>query len=236
MTREQLIYNNFYNIQRRSQYMTDQGGPFGFDIHFAMEVDYLVNVYNCDAIIETGSNTGDTTEFLAKMYPDLPVITCEIDDALFEVAKERLQKYSNVSGFLESSEVVIDGFKNRFNRPFYYLDAHGYEFWPLADEVSFIDNGIVCVSDFKISNNLVDGYHMVDGILYGHDIYNGVVCDKKMIEESCTGISTPLYVNNTDDLSVYKYPSLQMTRRTGRCYFGKNVEDHFKENVYFKRI
>ena len=69
------ILQNFYTTDRLNLGMIDDGGPFGFDIHFALEVDYLINAYECDAFIETGTNAGDTTDYLSKMYPNISIFS-----------------------------------------------------------------------------------------------------------------------------------------------------------------
>jgi hypothetical protein len=221
----QKIYNNFYTTPRFSVGMTDYGGPFGFDIHFAIEVDYLINMYKCDAIFETGTNIGDTTEFLSKMYPEKTIITSEINKDIFDAAKVRLANKNNIILNNESSEIILEKYKNNFNMPFYYLDAHWYEYWPLKDELNCINRGIICVSDFVLGENK-------DGIYYAGDSYDGVDLDHKFLLEA--GIADRIYVNNHNGLHNYPLPCLQQIRRTGRAYFCKDVDDtFFKTNPNF---
>ena len=84
---EEKIFFNFYNTPRLSLNMSDGGGPFSLDIHNALEVCYLIDFYKCDVILETGTNTGDTTEFLAKTFSHLPIETCEIEKDLSDAVK-----------------------------------------------------------------------------------------------------------------------------------------------------
>ena len=168
----QKIFNNFYTTPRLSVGMTDGGGPFGFDIHFAMEVDYLVNMYKCDAIFETGTNIGDTTEYLSKMYPEKTIITSEIEKNIFAAAKIRLSNTNNIVLNNESSEIVLQKYKNNFDLPFYYLDAHGCEIGgcPLKEELEAIaakkyDNVCIAIHDFK-----------VPGKDFGYDTYDFELC------------------------------------------------------------
>ena len=74
-----------------------QNGPFGFDIHKAYDYCSIIESNDIDTIIETGTNAGDTTEFLAKQYPDKKIITCETDPSLVTIARLRLDKFKNVS-------------------------------------------------------------------------------------------------------------------------------------------
>jgi hypothetical protein len=199
--------------------MSDQGGAFGFDIHYALEIDYLVSKYECDAIIETGTNLGDTTEYLAKQYPNLKIITCEVNKEYYSLAKQRLSKYDNVECLLQSSEVVVGNAQNKFSMPLYYLDAHWEEYWPLKDEINSILKGVVNIGDSKTHDDR-----------YGYDYYNGIICDKKVVVNN----STPIYYNNSFNPNNYEYPSMQMTRRNGRMYYCVgDTPDYFKESKYF---
>ena len=46
MKTEENIFFNFYTTPRLSINLTDEGGPFGLDIHTALEICYLINFYN----------------------------------------------------------------------------------------------------------------------------------------------------------------------------------------------
>ena len=65
------MFKEFYTTPRLAVDLNDGGGPFGFDIHKAYEVCTLINEIDASVIVETGSNTGDTTEFLANMSHEL---------------------------------------------------------------------------------------------------------------------------------------------------------------------
>jgi hypothetical protein len=220
------IYDNFYTTQRCAINMqSDGGGPFGFDIHFAIEVDYLIKMYNCDAIFETGTNAGDTTEYLSKLYPDKQIITSEVNQEIFEAAQYRLSHRSNVILNNESSEIVLKKYKDKFSMPFYYLDAHWYDYWPLQDELNYIDRGVVCISDFKLGINK-------HGIPYEGDTYNGVDLNHEFLLKC--GIKETIYNNNYNEIEKYPLPCLQVGRRTGRAYFCKSVPDtHLENNKLF---
>ena len=45
MKNEENIFFNFYTTPRLSINLTDEGGPFGLDIHTALEICYLINFY-----------------------------------------------------------------------------------------------------------------------------------------------------------------------------------------------
>jgi hypothetical protein len=220
---------NFYTTKRQSFSMSDNGGPFGFDIHFALEIDYLIKSYNVDCFFETGTNSGDTTEYLCKTYPHLNIVSCETNLDYFKFAKKRLQNYKNVYLFNESSEAVIAKLNQKFQMTLYYLDAHWNDYWPLKDEIKNIDKGLICVSDFY---NPYQELTNLD-VEYGYDTYQNISCDVNLLNGVIQD-KTKIYTNNVLDLDVYEYPCLQRQRRTGRAYFNKNINlDLFSKKNYF---
>ena len=215
------IFKNFYTTKRLAMDMSDGGGAFGFDVHHALEACYLIHHYQCDAILETGTNSGDTTEFLAKMFPSLPVLTCEIEQKYVDVACIRLDKYDNVNVYLQSSEKFLAQYSHKFNLPFVFLDAHWQDYWPLQDELNIVKSGVVCVDDCDI-----------DDIAFGFDAYNGIVCNPEMIRKALGG-DVNVYTNNPH--SKYAFPCMQKARRGGRGYYvlGKDT-DVLDNNENFK--
>ena len=147
------VYHWFYRVERRSVVgLSDGGGPFGFDIITALQVDYLIDRHGCEAIVETGCHMGDTTKYLALRYPDIPLISCDIDGQLAAFTRDRLGEHANVSVRHADSPNVVEEANGQYERPFYYLDAHGGEDWPLSKEIGAIDKGIVCIDDFDIGH------------------------------------------------------------------------------------
>jgi hypothetical protein len=216
------LFYNFYTTERKGAAMSDGGGPFGFDIHFALEIDFLIKRYDIKEFVETGSNTGDTTEYLARTYPDIKIITSEIKPELFDYTERRLRKYDNVECYFESSQDVIQKYCNNLSNPFYYLDAHGYSYWPLVDEIKRIAKGVVCVCDFNI-------YHSK----YMWDRWNGIHCDENLIRHS--GVKSQIYSNNPN--SDYQYPLLQRQRLSGRGYFIiGDYQEYFLESDHFRKL
>ncbi len=217
---KQLLYN-FYTTERCSFNVSDGGGPFGFDIHHALEIDYLIKKYNIEKIVETGTNMGDTAEYLAKNYPKIKIITTETHKDFFNFSRKRLLKYLNVSILNESSEKVVSVEDGRSLNTLYYLDAHWERYWPLKDEIKNIFKGVICVGDFNINH-----------YSFGYDQYNDIICDEKLVRDS--GFTGKIYTNNPF-CSSYKIPLLQTGRLGGRAYFCKNISDDFMEFCdYFK--
>ena len=206
-----LVYN-FYTTERNGNFMSDGGGAFGFDIHHALEIDYLIRNYKCDSIIETGTHFGDTTCFLAKTYPHLKIITCETSRKFYDKSKTRLSKYDNVEVVYNSSEKVIDKYLPSLHFPLIYLDAHWEDYWPLQDEIKHTTHGIVCVGDFNIKDKR-----------FGFDGYNGIVCDLSFLTQCTT--NRKIYCNNPN--SVYRLPLMANQRLGGRAYFFEGTDEDY---------
>lgn len=215
------VYDNFYRIPRlAASELSDGGGPFGFDIHTAIEVDWAIERYQCDAIVECGSNLGDTTHYLAQAYPNLAVFTCDIVPRYVNFVRERLGGYPNVVVDLCDSAELIRKTQPHFSRPLYYLDAHWSEDWPLARELEAIERAVVVIDDFDIGDPR-----------FGYDEYNGVKCGPEFLKRFAARIPT-FYVNNPK--SAYEVPCLQGGRRAGRAFFPLGLErDYFRFSRYF---
>ena len=234
---------NFYKNDRMPLHMSDNGGPFGFDIHHALEVDYLIHAYGCDGIIETGTFFGDTTLYLAEMYPDIPIVSCELNPVFYEKAKERLSystQHNNLTLYNDSSEKVLRKILKKFNFPLIYLDAHflSEEPFPISKELREIKRGVVCIGDFFIGDASIRNYQIFGEsqsfqMVYHFDRLDGVNIDQILVEKNIK-TSTPIYVNNAANLGAYPLPCHQYTRRAGRGYFAMNTDqDLFKSCEFF---
>src|SRR5688572_15185134 len=116
------VYKHFYRTLRlAAAELSDGGGPFGFDITTAREFDYLLERYQCDAIIETGCNAADTAESLARTYPNLTIVTGDVVDRHADVVKRRVafMPHTHVER-IESPELIAK-FRGKFRCPLYYL-------------------------------------------------------------------------------------------------------------------
>lgn len=121
---------------------------------------------NISQIIETGTYRGGTTSWLAQFK--LPITTIDAKKRYVVFSKLRLSKFSNVETFHGNSAEVLKNIliKDRDkNLPiFYYLDAHWYEYLPLADELHLIRErnpaGIVLIDDFQVPDDA--GYKFDD--------------------------------------------------------------------------
>lgn len=208
---EQRVFEAFYSTPRAGAGMlSDGGGPFGFDIHFALIVDCLVDAFEVDAIIETGVCTGDTTDYLSMAYPALPVVGIEIDSNLAGFAQQRLRSRPNVTVIHGDSAAFLPGCAGRYAMPLIYLDAHWGKQWPLPDELESLDRAIVIVDDYDIGHPR-----------FAYDEYDGVRCDQHLLRQylPVTRIFVP------DPTHQHAFPCLQVGRRAGRAIFAVGVDD-----------
>lgn len=216
------VYENFYRVPRMgAKELSDGGGPFGFDVTTALEFDFLIERYQCDAVIETGCNAGDTTHYLSATYPNLTILTCDVMDKYVDLVKRRTRYAHNVVVEKRDSPEFVEKYKDDFRCPLFYLDAHWYEDWPLEREIALIGNGVVCIDDFDIGHSR-----------YGFDEYNGIRCGPEIIRRNRERIGDVYYTNNPDH--VYPLPCLQVGRRGGKGYYqvGRDI-DHFRHCRYF---
>lgn len=113
--------------------------------------------YQPEAIVETGTFHGATTEFMALMAK-VPLFTIEHDKRKYGFAKIRLRRFSNVVLFSGDSRkylrelIRLKCLPN--GRIFFYLDAHWADDLPLAEEMNIIfdsfPQAIVMIDDFQV--------------------------------------------------------------------------------------
>ncbi len=120
----------------------------------------IVEEFDIDTIVETGTFRGFTTELLAKMFPKIKIYTCEINGLNYLKAKKNLAKYKNVHLFKGTSPTFLADLldnKKISNKTLFYLDAHWLDEWPLEEEIKIIStrlkNAIVVIDDFKVPGN-----------------------------------------------------------------------------------
>jgi hypothetical protein len=164
----------FYRTERAGAgRLSDGGGPFGFDIVVALLADELITGYGIDAIAETGCYLGDTTAYLARRYPDLPVYTCDTQPACCTFTRTRLAGCPNVSVTCEQSPGMLARVQQRHQRVFAYLDAHWEQPWPLPAELRTLTSAVALIHDFDIGHPRFS-YDSYDGLACGPAILSGM--------------------------------------------------------------
>jgi hypothetical protein len=195
----------FYRTGRAgARRLSDGGGPFGFDIAVALIVDDLIRGYGCDAIAETGCYLGDTTFYLARRYPSLPVYSCDTDAGRASFTARRLAGCPNAAVACEDSREMLARVTPRHARPLAFLDAHWGADWPLAAELDLLmaGSGIAVVHDFDIGHPR-----------FSYDSYDGVPCGPLYLSRAAAPPPSRYYT--LDPAAPLPVPCLQVGRRAG---------------------
>lgn len=199
-----LTVNVFYRVGRAgAARLSDGGGPFGFDIAVALLVDELIRSYGCDAIAETGCFLGDTTLYLARRYPDLPVYACDIDPGPATFTAMRLTDCRNATVTCEDSPRMLARVTANHVRPLAFLDAHWGADWPLIAELDIMASatGIAVIHDFDIGH-----------ARFSYDFYDGIPCGPLILSRMA---SPPTWYYVLDPSATLPAPCLQTGRRAG---------------------
>jgi hypothetical protein len=165
--------------------------------------------YSLKAVIETGTYTGLTTQYICEYLPAIPVYSVELDPYSYLAANFRLSIYQNVRLYNESSNTALKEIINEIQCSaddviFWYLDAHWNEYCPLVDELSFIlglhNKNIVMIDDFLVP----------DDCGYQYDLYNNN-------NSSPIILSHDYILSQNQDLSLFScfYPQLRSSDDTG---------------------
>ncbi|MEU0030837.1 hypothetical protein [Streptomyces sp. NPDC006335] len=218
------ILATFYTTERAGAFrLSDGGGPFGFDITTALQVDYLIRSYGCDGIVETGSFLGDTASYMAARYPHLPLRTCDVSGNYASFARARLAPHTNAAVLTGNSADLLPDMIAGMRRPFVYLDAHWYDVWPLQQELSVLEHAVVAIDDFDIGHPR-----------FSFDAYDGVRCGPELVAEALPD-QRDIYVGDPE--AVYPYPCLQTGRRSGTAFLLRDLEPAaLRASSMFRRI
>jgi len=197
-------FSAFYRTGRAgAARLSDGGGPFGFDIAVALMTDQLIRGGACDAVLETGCFLGDTTDYLARRYPGLPVWSCDIDAGSAGFTASRVAGYANASVTCEDSPQMLRRAFGEFSRPLAFLDAHWGPDWPLATELDIVvaSEGIAVVHDFDIGHER-----------FSFDAYGDLACGPGILERMA---EPPARYWVLDPAAPLPVPCLQVGRRAG---------------------
>jgi hypothetical protein len=120
-----------------------------------------------EVAVETGTNLGNTTNYLARTF-DVPVHSSEIVPRYHHAARRMLREVPNAHLYLKDSRSFLRELAAQSeitSKPtFFYLDAHWYEDLPLNDEVNIVagswEDFAVLVDDFSVPGD--SGYAFDD--------------------------------------------------------------------------
>jgi hypothetical protein len=133
------------------------GGPLNGQVKRQEMMREIFAAVHFDAVVETGTFRGSTAEFL-RAESKIPVFTVEIDPRLFHYCRRRFRGDRGVNVFLGDSVTFLRHLGEDLafpkERVLFYLDAHGGDPLPLADEVRAIDtywdNYVAIIDDFRV--------------------------------------------------------------------------------------
>ena len=147
---------------------------FNSDYILKEEYKKLIEKYNPDILIETGSYEGVTTEYMCSF--GLQVITTEIDEGRFNITKNKLSSHSNCSVLLGDSEVELRKIFSeiKHKKALAFLDAHWFDDKVLERELALLselDNSpVIIIHDFMVPDTDL-GYDCYGGIVYDYSNY-----------------------------------------------------------------
>lgn len=119
----------------------------------------LVAALRPDAIVETGTWTGNTTGYMAETT-GLPVYSCEVVPRFHAISAMRLANVPGVYLSLADSRTFLGELSSgplADKSILFYLDAHWYADLPLPEEVDWIashwDRFAMMVDDFQVPDD-----------------------------------------------------------------------------------
>ncbi|WP_327357785.1 hypothetical protein [Streptomyces sp. NBC_01304] len=189
------------------------GGPLGFDITTACQLHVLLSMFGCDGIVESGCHLGDTTDYLSRAYPALPVRSCDLDPGRAAFTRRRLAGRSNAEVRCGDSALLLKDLMAGMERPLVFLDAHWSSVWPLRAELGVLEQraAVVVVDDFDIGHPR-----------FGFDSYEGVVCGPQLVAKALPHLERMFVADPEAD---YPFPCLQTGRRSGTGILLPNLDD-----------
>lgn len=115
---------------------------------------HVIERFDVDLFVETGLYEGETIGVVRGWFPDLPILSLEIDVERIVAAEARWPDVVYVPGSSELNLQKLTKFGLFWHRlPFFYLDAHWNEYCPLLDELRAIlklRRAIVAIDDFDV--------------------------------------------------------------------------------------
>ena len=174
------------------------GGPLNGQQERQTIVRQLASAITFDAVIETGTYRGTSTEFLSTVFRS-PVETVEQNIRYYTYAKARLSSDSKIRVTLGDSRTFLHevGLRRSRQTIFVYLDAHWEEDLPLQQELEII------ASTWARAIVMIDDFAVPDDEGYGYDDYGP---GKALVEAALPNL--PAW--------TLHYPAAPSDRETGR--------------------
>jgi hypothetical protein len=128
---------------------------FEGDSYILTEVKKLIQEYDIDNFVETGTNAGHTSIEMARYVKK--VLTVDINQEYYDIFAEKVKKSAKIKSFFGSSEKVLKDqiLPNLIGNTMFYLDAHWYQYCPLIDELGAIGDAkpecpVILIHDFRV--------------------------------------------------------------------------------------
>lgn len=120
----------------------------------------LLQTFPLDAIVETGTYRGSSTEFM-RAESKLPIYSVESNPRYFGFAQMRFRGDGDVRLSLNDSRCFLQSLTEkealREARLLFYLDSHWNEDLPLAEEIETIfgswENAVIMIDDFQVPDD-----------------------------------------------------------------------------------
>lgn len=228
--RNKLIFPMFLNIFRKN-------AGFHSDRMMMEVIKEISRVFPISSFIETGTYRGNSSSYIARVFPQLPVFTCEVVEEFFGLSSKRLKKHPNIKIFHQSSEKFLNSLSlgETGSFPLFFLDAHWYDYWPLRDELNIINSkfnkAIIIIDDFQVPGR-EDFVYNIEG--------DNLICNFDYIKDDFSSNQTIdlLYPNYFKEESKTRkltgYGIIFKNLRTEFAEFIKNpwIKDNFKVESY----
>jgi hypothetical protein len=149
---------------RRPSVWAGFGGPMNGQSARLAVVSRLLTSGTFEAVVETGTFRGATTEYLA-LVSGLPVASCDTSERSLVFARRRLASVGGVRLTCADSPSFLAGLAAAGRgeaSTFFYLDAHWEAHLPLRDELAVIaaawPRSVVLVDDVEVPGDPGYGY------------------------------------------------------------------------------
>jgi hypothetical protein len=162
--------------------------PFNGDTFITQEFLKLKEQFSITCAVETGTNLGETTYWLAENFNN--VFTMEINENYLELSKKNCIDMKNINFLLGDSSLlikdVIDIIKNE--RTIFFLDAHWGDYCPTPAELTeikkMIIKPVIVIHDFHVpGKSHPEGMHNIGHPGWGWDYYPNFKYNWESIEK-----------------------------------------------------
>lgn len=111
--------------------------PFEGDICLRYDYNQIVEKYQPELLIETGTHLGNTTEFMATL--NIPVLAIEKNPEFFKITSDKVKQHSHVQVLLGDSAQVLESLYDtlKTKKILAFLDAHWGGGYTLERELEF---------------------------------------------------------------------------------------------------